>query len=174
MGNILEATPVRSFNNTIKHWVWILGGPVWSQGLDLIPVVPFQLRIFYDPIGNSRDFLRKKTMKEWNAFLWWPQMKIPSDSTECLSFALNRDPMRRSVWSTLSTQCPAASLVTLTWGHACWCTPYLFPYCSPMDQLLCFQTLIPTSSQSILCLVSSLHHYACMRVYLYRGFYQLT
>ena len=64
MGNILEATPVRSFNNTIKHWVWILGGPVWSQGLDLIPVVPFQLRIFYDPIGNSRDFLRKKKNDE--------------------------------------------------------------------------------------------------------------
>lgn len=26
-----------------SHWVWILCGPVWSQGLDLILVGPFQL-----------------------------------------------------------------------------------------------------------------------------------
>jgi len=27
----------------LSHWVWILGGPVWKQGLDSIPVGPFQL-----------------------------------------------------------------------------------------------------------------------------------
>lgn len=34
---------------TLRHRVWILGGAVWSQGLDLMILVGlFQLRISYD------------------------------------------------------------------------------------------------------------------------------
>ena len=35
-------------DNTMRHRVWILGGPVWSQELESVVLVgPFQLRIFY-------------------------------------------------------------------------------------------------------------------------------
>jgi len=35
-------------DSTLRHRVWILGGSVWSQGLDSrILVGPFQLGIFY-------------------------------------------------------------------------------------------------------------------------------
>ena len=39
------------FDNALRHRVWILGGPVWSQGLDMVvPVSPFQLRMFYGSV----------------------------------------------------------------------------------------------------------------------------
>ena len=39
------------FDNTIRHRVWILGGPVWSQGFDSVThVSPFQLGLFYGSI----------------------------------------------------------------------------------------------------------------------------
>jgi len=36
-------------DSTLRHRVWILGGPMWSQELNSAMLVdPFQLRIFYD------------------------------------------------------------------------------------------------------------------------------
>jgi len=36
-------------DNALRHWVWILGGCVWRQGLDLVILVgPLQLGIFCD------------------------------------------------------------------------------------------------------------------------------
>ena len=36
-------------DNALRHWVWILAGPVWRQRLDLVVLVGlFQLRIFCD------------------------------------------------------------------------------------------------------------------------------
>jgi len=38
-------------DSILRHGVWILGGPVWSQGLDMVvPVSPFQLRMFYGSV----------------------------------------------------------------------------------------------------------------------------
>ena len=58
---ILEQAPQGSSHSTklpefkehldsaLRHRVCILGGPVWSEELEsMIPVGPFQLRIFYD------------------------------------------------------------------------------------------------------------------------------
>ena len=37
----------KHLDNALRHRVWFLGGPVWSQELDsMILVGPFQLRIF--------------------------------------------------------------------------------------------------------------------------------
>ena len=42
--------------NTLTLWVWILGGPVWSQELySLIAVGPLQLGMFYDSIVKIID-----------------------------------------------------------------------------------------------------------------------
>ena len=41
----------KRLDNALRHRVWFLGDPVWSQELDLMILVgPFQLKIFYDPI----------------------------------------------------------------------------------------------------------------------------
>ena len=38
-------------DTTLRHKVWILGGPVWSHGLgSIILVGPFQFEIFYDSV----------------------------------------------------------------------------------------------------------------------------
>lgn len=43
-------------DNILRHWVWILGGLVWSQQLDLeILVGPFQLRVFYDLLVDKKS-----------------------------------------------------------------------------------------------------------------------
>jgi len=41
----------KHLNNALRHRVWTLGGPVWSQELDwMILMGPFQLGIFYDSV----------------------------------------------------------------------------------------------------------------------------
>ena len=46
-GHSPELTEFReSLDTALRHRVWILGGPVWSQELDSILMGPFQLRVF--------------------------------------------------------------------------------------------------------------------------------
>ena len=41
-------------DNALRHMGWFLGGPVWSQELDLMILMgPFQLRICYDSMKHK-------------------------------------------------------------------------------------------------------------------------
>ena len=47
-------------DTSLRHRVWFLGGPVWSQELDsMILVGPFQLKIFYDSMIKKGPAIQK-------------------------------------------------------------------------------------------------------------------
>jgi len=46
----------KPLDNALRHKVWFLGSPVWSQELDLMILLgPFQLGTFYDSMKLSID-----------------------------------------------------------------------------------------------------------------------
>jgi len=46
VGTALSAR-VQKVDSTLRHWIWILGAPVWCQGLDSVILIGnFQLGIF--------------------------------------------------------------------------------------------------------------------------------
>ena len=54
----------KHLDNVLSHMViWFLGDPVWSQELGSVLVGPFQLKIFYDSMINSREWTNKQSKK---------------------------------------------------------------------------------------------------------------